>query len=181
MKIRKFPWLVVTGVLLVAADQLSKFFVRRFISVNSIIPVVRGLLYFTFTQNTGAAFGSLQETNSILIWATLIAVGLILYLWGQFPKGRLSRVCLMLILAGSVGNLIDRIFIGYVTDFADFRIWPVFNLADSMVTIGIIGLMAILIREGLVSQKKKHDGKPGSKPREKPDIKGKRDKQTANR
>jgi signal peptidase II len=166
MKLRKFPWLVVIGILLVIADQLSKFFVRQLLPLNTIIPVARGFLYLTFIENTGAAFGSLNNTNSILIWATLIAVGLILYLWGQFPKGRLSRVCLMFILAGSLGNLIDRTFLGYVTDFADFRIWPVFNLADSMVTIGIIGLMAILIREGLVSQKGKHDKK----------RKGKRDK-----
>jgi len=150
---RRFPWLVAIGVLLVIADQLSKYFVRTLMPEGAMVPVIRGFVYLTSTRNTGAAFGSLQNTNGILIWATLIAVGLILYLWNEFPKGRLSKVCLMLILAGTAGNLIDRIFLGYVTDFADFRVWPVFNLADSMVTVGISLLMMVLIRESILSNR----------------------------
>lgn len=152
MRKKRFPLLFVMGIALVIIDQLLKLCVRQRLGPNHIISVISGFFYITFTKNTGAAFGSLQDTNSILIWVTLIAIGLILYLWDEFPKCRLSRVSLMLVLAGTIGNLIDRIFLGYVTDFLDFRVWPVFNLADSMVTMGIIILMALMLRDGLLAR-----------------------------
>lgn len=154
MRPRRFPVLAIIGVLLVIADQVSKYFVRQLIPANSSAPVIKGLLYFTFVQNTGAVFGSLRNTNSFLVWVTLVAVGLMLYLWDNFPQTRLTHTCLMLILAGTAGNLIDRIFLGYVTDFADILVWPVFNLADSMVTAGIIGLMLLMMIDGIRDNRK---------------------------
>lgn len=153
MKKSRFPWLFAIGAALVLTDQLMKLWVRQNLVPNQIMPIISRFFYLTFTKNTGAAFGSLQNTNNFLVWVTLIAIGLILYLWDNFPRGRLSDVSLMLILCGTIGNLIDRVFMGYVTDFLDFRVWPVFNLADSMVTVGIIVLMALMIKDGISSRK----------------------------
>ncbi len=153
----RFYWLGGLWILLVALDQISKSMVRQLIPLYSSVPVADGVLYFTFIRNTGAVFGSLQNTNSLLIWGTLIAAGLLLYLWDQFPQNRCSVASLMLIMAGTFGNLIDRVFMGYVTDFIDFRVWPVFNLADSMVSVGVAILVIVLLREG-IDQKKAQKG-----------------------
>jgi signal peptidase II len=138
--------LILLGVILLLLDQLTKSLVRLFFSPSTTVPLIKNIFHLTFAQNTGAIFGSFKGTNSLLIWLTLIAIGLILYLWDQFPKTRCSQLFLVLILVGSIGNLIDRISLGYVTDFLDFRFWPIFNLSDSMVSIGILGVVIAILR-----------------------------------
>ena len=92
--------------------------------------------YFGFVKNTGAAFGILQGYNLLLIGIGIIALGFFTY---SFHSHRLA--C-SLVISGIIGNLIDRIFLGYVRDFIDLRIWPVFNLADSFAVI-VIGLLIV--------------------------------------
>lgn len=145
--------LFLLGALLLALDQLTKLAVRTFFHSSSSLQIIPNLFYLTYSQNTGALFGSFKGGNELLIWIALMAIGLILYLWDQFPKESCSAIFLTFILAGSLGNLIDRVFLGYVTDFLDFRIWPVFNLADSLVTIGIVGMVIIILKEGAKSGK----------------------------
>ena len=94
-------------------------------------------LHLDFVQNTGAAFGMMQGGNLLLIVVTLLIVGYILKDWNELCSyGRLVKWGLVFILGGALGNFYDRITLGYVVDFIDLRVWPVFNAADSFITVG---------------------------------------------
>jgi len=89
-------------------------------------------------HNRGAAFGILKNQLFVFVIISLLAIALILYHLKDRKKSRLSSISLSLILGGAVGNLIDRLRFGFVIDFLDFRVWPVFNIADSAITIGVV-------------------------------------------
>jgi len=124
---------------LVFFDQLTKFIARDYM-VNSI-PVIKNFLHLTFVMNSGVAFGFLQGTNDIFVWLYIVVLGLIVFFYDKFPKDRFCRVMLFFIIAGVAGNFIDRIVFGYVVDFIDLRIWPVFNVADIYLVVGIVGII----------------------------------------
>jgi signal peptidase II len=128
-------------IFVVILDQISKLIVKNAMYFQQSVPVIGNVLHITYTTNTGAGFGILHNMNAFLIWVSIIIIGIILYYYNKIPETSFPQVCTALIVGGAVGNLIDRIFIGHVIDFIDFRIWPVFNLADSAVTIGAIGLI----------------------------------------
>jgi len=117
-------------------DQFSKILLSKALSLNSPQPVIKGFFYLTLLHNRGAAFGILKNQNIFFVAAALAAVILIAINLKKGANSALMRISLALILAGAIGNLIDRLFFGYVIDFLDFRVWPVFNLADSSITIG---------------------------------------------
>ena len=94
-------------------------------------------MHLTLVHNRGAAFGILKGQLYLFIFTTIIAI-ILIYRSLKNTSCNLYRVSLWLILAGAAGNLIDRVRFGYVVDFLDFRIWPVFNIADSAITIGAI-------------------------------------------
>ena len=133
----------ITALVIVTADQLSKLWIRTNLAVGQSIPEV-GFLRLTHVTNTGSAFGLFQgQTFPLTIVAVVSVVALILYavlFYRRFPflDNWLAWVGLSLILGGTVGNLIDRLRLGYVTDFIDFGFWPAFNLADSAVVVGVI-------------------------------------------
>lgn len=118
MKKIKF-WIIPLAIILV--DQLTKYFARQ--SGNYI-------------KNTGAAWGTLQGANIFLAILTIAVIIFILIKWKE-----LEGIPISLILGGAVGNLIDRIIFGHVIDFIDFKYWPLFNIADSAITIGVIMLL----------------------------------------
>lgn len=122
---------------ILSLDQLSKFIITRSLSLNQSIPVIKGVLHFSLVHNYGAAFGILKNQAALFIFTAFFAITLIL-INIRSNKGRFLGISLALILAGALGNLIDRLFLGYVIDFLDFRIWPVFNIADSAITIGAV-------------------------------------------
>jgi len=132
-----------TALLLVAADQLSKLWIRSNLAVGESLFEV-GFFRLTYVQNTGAAFGLFQGQSFTL--AIVVSVGVAalllyaLFFYRRFPRlnNRLNRVALGLILGGMIGNLIDRICFGYVADFIDIGIWPTFNIADSAGVVGVI-------------------------------------------
>ena len=132
-----------TAFLIAFADQLSKIWIRTNLAVGQSIPEA-GVPRLTHVTNTGSAFGLFQgQTFPLTIVASASAVALLLYavlFYRRFPllDNRLAWVGLSLILGGTVGNLIDRLRLGYVTDFIDFGFWPAFNLADSAVVVGVI-------------------------------------------
>lgn len=132
-------FLIILTSLLVIADQLSKFFARH---MTESVPIIKNIFHLTFVMNFGIAFGLLQGYNHIVVWLYLVVLGMIIFFYDRFPQDRFSRIMLFFIIAGIIGNFIDRIVLGYVTDFFDFRIWPVFNLADLFLNIGIIGIIA---------------------------------------
>ncbi|MFC1807829.1 signal peptidase II [Candidatus Omnitrophota bacterium] len=125
-------------ILLVSLDQISKVLIFKNISLGSSIPILKNILHITPTLNTGIAFGLFQgDNNLILIALSSATIAFIIYLLFTKTTGhRLFSLSLYLILSGAIGNLIDRIFYGHVLDFIDLRVWPVFNIADSCITIG---------------------------------------------
>lgn len=127
----------------IVLDQILKFLLMKNIAFNQSIPVIKNVFHITLMQNYGAGFGILQGFGSLFIWVALVVLGLILFYWDKI-KTNAERICMALIVGGLIGNLIDRIIFGYVIDFIDFRIWPVFNIADSAMTIGVIGLLFFL-------------------------------------
>jgi signal peptidase II len=148
-------WLAVG---LVVADQLTKSAVRATIPPHGTVELIPGLLNITHVLNTGAAFGFLNSVD--FPFKTIVVAGLALAALGAIAfyamtfgsETRLARLALTLILAGAVGNLIDRTLAGAVVDFVDvhFRGWHfwAFNVADSAITIGAILLILDMFRTG---------------------------------
>jgi signal peptidase II len=129
--------------LVVVIDQLTKFIITSKLAFSESIVVINNFFYFTLIKNFGIGFGLLNNPASrwILILTTVIIIGVILYYYKNIPKKYLPIISTSLILGGAIGNLIDRFLFGFVIDFIDFRFWPAFNIADSGVTIGVIGLI----------------------------------------
>ncbi len=131
------------ALLVVAADQLSKMWIRSNLEVGQSLLEV-GFFRLIYVHNTGAAFGLFQGQSFLLTIVALVGVAVILvyalFIYRRFPflDIMLIRSALGLVLGGTMGNLIDRLRFGYVTDFISIGIWPAFNLADSAVVVGAI-------------------------------------------
>ena len=125
-------WLWIFGAALFLLDQITKYLSR---SVFAHRPVDLKIATLTFTNNTGSAFSLLQNQNTLLIWVSLIALGILIYFMEYFKE---SRISFMLIIVGILGNLTDRLAFGFVTDFIDLGWWPLFNVADSCLVIGVV-------------------------------------------
>ena len=131
-----------------AADQVSKYLVRENMAIGESWPA-QGFFRLTHGTNTGAAFGLFQDQTVILTIASLFAIAFIIYFYRSHGDGsRMTSVTIGLLLGGAVGNLIDRVIARRVTDFIDVGPWPIFNLADSSITVGIALLIASLILTG---------------------------------
>jgi signal peptidase II len=135
---RKKLFLISLFIILLILDQLTKYFARK---LAYSMPIIKNFFHLTFVKNTGIGFGLFQNANPYLIWISIIALGFIMYYYDKMPKKTFPKVAVLFIAAGIAGNLIDRLVFGHVIDFIDFRIWPVFNIADSLITIGIITLI----------------------------------------
>lgn len=124
---------------LVAADQLVKFLVRANIPLGEAIPFIPHVLQLTYWRNTGAAFSLLnQHTWLLTIISALVSLLIVLVLVKRWIVHPFGRVCLAVVLAGAVGNLIDRLFLGFVTDMFQtvFMNFAIFNVADICVVVG---------------------------------------------
>jgi len=131
--------------LIVLIDQLTKFLIKLNFQLNDSLPIIKNIFHLTYINNFGAGFGILQQQKWILIFISLAVIGIIFYYLDRIKeKELLLQVLVGFILGGTIGNLIDRLYCGYVTDFLDFQIWPIFNFADSFVTIGVVGLVIYL-------------------------------------
>ena len=132
--------LVVLGI--VVLDQLTKLLVCMNLLPGQSILIIKNIFYLTRVSNTGAAFGIFKGSGAFfIIMAVTVIIIILSFFWNVKSRPALSKLALGLILAGAIGNLIDRLRFGYVVDFLDFRIWPVFNIADSAITIGTILLI----------------------------------------
>ena len=132
------------GILL---DQLTKFLVSHFMELGDTIPLIRDVLHITYIQNRGAAFGMLANNRWVfLIVSSVTIVGITLFLFLSKQTGTLLTVSLSMILSGGIGNMIDRLALGYVVDMIDFRLinFAVFNGADSFVCVGA-GLLFLAV------------------------------------
>ena len=131
--------MVVAG-LIVIADQCSKYVVNKNIPLNCSVPIIKNIFHITFVKNQGIAFGIFHEKNLFFIFFTGALIGALLVFSKKFITHFYSRLGFSLILAGAIGNFVDRINLGYIVDFLDFRIWPVFNLSDVSLCAGVIFL-----------------------------------------
>ena len=144
-------WLSVM-VLIVALDQLTKYLTVLYLKPISTLPIIRDVLHLTYVENQGAAFGMLKEHRWVfMVISTVAILGILIYMFKAKPKSRLVCLSLSFIIAGGIGNMIDRVALGYVVDMIDFRIinFAVFNVADSFVCIGAGMLMVWLIVSGV--------------------------------
>jgi len=142
---------------LLIIDQLTKAVISRSISLHTSLNLISGFFNLTHIRNKGAIFGLFSRSNSsvvhiLMMLVSLAALSFIMYYFlKSFPGERLLIFSLSLILAGALGNLIDRIFKGYVIDFLDFYVkdwhWPTFNFADFCITIGAVILIFIFFFE----------------------------------
>lgn len=133
-------------------DQISKLLVVRLIDINKNIELIKNFFYLTYIRNTGAAFSILTGQRIFLITiAIIILASLFNYLRKNKIYKKLEQLALSLIIGGSFGNLLDRIIRGYVVDFIDIKIFgynfPVFNIADTFIVIGVFFLIITLSRK----------------------------------
>ncbi len=137
-----------SSVVLIILDQLTKFLVIENISRSDSITFIPYVLDLVYVQNTGAAFNILSGKIGLLSIISVVFAGAVLwYMIAKKPQNKLFRVAVMLLFAGAVGNVIDRIFRGFVVDFikTTFIDFPVFNIADIAITIGAVLLIVYLI------------------------------------
>jgi len=134
---------LITTLSVVIIDRVTKAFFINLLSYGESLPVIRHVLHMTLVHNTGIAFGFFKDQGAVFIIIPVIAIVLLIFNVYYYRQNNeaLSHSYILgfsLILGGAIGNLIDRMTYGFVIDFIDFRIWPVFNIADSAITIGAV-------------------------------------------
>ncbi|OOB77544.1 MAG: signal peptidase II [Epulopiscium sp. Nuni2H_MBin001] len=141
-------------VILVALDQLIKKWAVTVLSVSGDIPLWPGVFHFSYVENRGAAFGMLQNRQWLFVIITIsVLVGIVVY-WNHVPKN-IYKIALILVISGAVGNLLDRVYLGFVVDMFYFVLidFPVFNLADVCVVVGTVICCAVMILEDIFKPK----------------------------
>ena len=152
----KFEYLLYTAVIVlgIALDQLTKWLAVKFLTLVDTCPIIKGVLHLTYVENRGAAFGMLKEHRWVfMLTSTVMIIGLLVYLYLGHTENKLYAVSISMIISGGIGNMIDRIALGYVVDFIDFRIinFAVFNGADSFVCVGA-GLLVLALILDIVKE-----------------------------
>ena len=145
----QFALFVLFAAGIVALDQFTKFLTVANISLGQQVPFIPGFLRFTYVRNYGAAFSSLQGQQWLfaLIFVIFTVMVLLEYRKKSMPFSTFERWCIAAVYGGGLGNMIDRVRLGYVVDMieTEFMEFPVFNVADCFITCGCIALMASLI------------------------------------
>ncbi len=135
-----------------ALDQWSKWLVMEKMALDESIPIIEGIFHLTYVRNPGAAFGMLAYRTTFFIVVTLVIIAGIAFYFTRISDDKLLlKTGLALQVSGAVGNLIDRVRFGHVVDFFDFRVWPVFNVADIGICIGVGILILEMFRTELKS------------------------------
>ena len=141
---RRHKAVLITLIVLLGVDRITKRLTLVFLENKDIL--LAPFLHLRYVQNTGAAVGMMQGGNLILIIVSILIIAYLLKSWKEFcSMGPLVKWGLVLILGGALGNLYDRITLGFVVDFIDLRVWPVFNAADSFITVGGVMLAFALL------------------------------------
>lgn len=151
------------GAIVLLLDQLTKIWIRNSLAVGETRPLIEGILHLTHVENTGAAFGLFPNHTWVFVVATIALFTVVfLYRHRLAQDGMVLRLGYALGLAGATGNFIDRILFGRVTDFVDFRVFPIFNVADSAITIGVLLLAWCMLMDSEPEQST--DLEPGEEP-----------------
>ncbi len=163
-KLKAIYYVIYTAVILggIGLDQLSKILAVKLLAPIGSVPLWSGVLHLTYVENKGAAFGMLADHRWVFMSISSVAIiAIALYLYSGRNTSKLYTSALMLIISGGIGNMIDRIALGYVVDFIDFALidFAVFNIADSLVCIGagllILSLVLDIIKEAKLQKAKK--------------------------
>lgn len=145
-KSKQVVWPLAVVAFIIVSDQITKAFIVEWLKPQGTVSIIGDLLRLTFVTNTGVAFGMLTGIPYVLTIPIVILIGVIIYyLIKTLGQSFLLTLALSLELGGAIGNLIDRIRLGFVVDFVKFPYWPAFNVADSCVVIGAIGLAFVLL------------------------------------
>ncbi|MFC4023223.1 signal peptidase II [Oceanobacillus longus] len=153
-------WYYVFALIIIGIDQLTKWIVVKSMEIGEQITVIENFFYLTSHRNSGAAWGILEgQMIFFYIVTVIVVIGIIYYMQSYAKHDKLLAIGLSLILGGAIGNFIDRIFRKEVVDFADFIIFnydfPIFNVADSALTIGVILVIIATIIDEMKQRKEK--------------------------
>ena len=133
--------------LLIGIDQLSKFYIENTMFIGESRPLIEGIFHITYVRNTGISFGLLADRTGIILIIQLFIILLLFYLKSQvFSNNFYINLFFVFVFAGATGNILDRLIYGYVIDFFDFQIWPVFNFADIYIVLGVLGLILFIFK-----------------------------------
>ena len=133
--------------LLIGIDQLSKFYIENTMFIGESRPLIEGIFHITYVRNTGISFGLLADRTGIILIIQLFIIILLFYLKSQvFSNNFYINLFFVFVFAGAAGNILDRLIYGYVIDFFDFQIWPVFNFADIYIVLGVLGLILFIFK-----------------------------------
>ncbi len=137
---------VLVCVIVILLDQWVKYYIASSLPLGTSIPVLPGIFHITYIQNPGAAFGILENQQTFFI---LNGVAILIAAAWFYPRLKQEtawvRYGSAMLLGGAVGNLIDRVWLGKVIDFFDFRIWPIFNIADIAIVCGVGCIMYAIV------------------------------------
>jgi signal peptidase II len=152
---------IVFAIFIILFDQASKLYIQHNMHIGESIAVIEGIFHITYVENPRTSFGFFEYNSSFFVIAVLVSVILAILIYKKiiFKKDPFMYIPLTLVLGGAVGNLIDRVRIdGMVIDFIDFRIWPVFNFADSAI---VCGMLVLLIHVLFHTPEKEDEGEGG--------------------
>ena len=138
----------------IGLDQLTKWLTVVNLEEYESFPVWQDVFHFTYVKNTGMAFGMLKDHRWVfMVFSTIAIVALIVYLFRFRPESRWMQISMAMIIGGGIGNMIDRVFLGYVVDFIDVTLinFAVFNVADSFVCVGA-GIMILCLVLDLIKE-----------------------------
>ena len=143
---KKYLFVFSAALLVALLDQLTKFIIRNNLKLGSTTPIINNIFHLTYVTNTGSAFGLFKNLNwFFMLFSILVIIAIFYYLRKKIDeKEKFLQLAVGLLLGGTIGNMTDRILYGAVIDFLDFRIWPVFNVADSAITISVVLLIILL-------------------------------------
>jgi signal peptidase II len=167
-KLKPIYYVIYTAAIIggIVLDQISKLIAVKLLAPIGSVPLWEGVLHLTYVENKGAAFGMLADQRWIFISISSVAIiAIALYLYSGRNESKLYCGALTLIISGGIGNMIDRIALGYVVDFIDFALidFAVFNIADSFVCIGagllVLALILDIIKEAKLEKAKRASGK----------------------
>lgn len=126
-----------------AADLFIKSIVSTRLAPGRSVSVIKGILNLTYVRNTGVAFGLFPDMRLLLVFIGIVICAAVIYFNAKIKSDNMFlRICLAIILGGSLGNLYDRVSFGYVIDYIDFRVFPVFNFADIAINLGVFLIIA---------------------------------------
>ncbi len=148
----------------IVADQLTKALLVSRLAPGESMPIVGDYLRLVHSQNNGALFGLFRESAVLFGLASIVVIGLIVVYHARSGRSRYMSVALGLLLGGAIGNLIDRLRLGYVVDFVDAGIgsfrWYTFNVADAAISFAILFLIAAALRPSLAGERPEPEQKP---------------------